>query len=100
MNGKPGEGARIQSEFSSRRRRQLLATLLMLPVVAVIGTADEARGTALGGVPLAAALPVGVVMFLALIGFSIRNWRCPACDRYLGRGFNPSYCPRCGVALQ
>jgi rubrerythrin len=32
--------------------------------------------------------------------FSFVNWRCPACTRYLGRGWNPKFCPKCGVQLR
>jgi predicted RNA-binding Zn-ribbon protein involved in translation (DUF1610 family) len=32
--------------------------------------------------------------------FSLRNWRCPACNKYLGKGTLPHYCPNCGVELR
>ena len=40
-------------------------------------------------------IPVIVLAFF----FSIRNWRCPACRNYLGRGY-PKTCPKCGVQLR
>ena len=32
--------------------------------------------------------------------FSLYNWRCPACSKYLGKQRSPKYCSKCGVALQ
>jgi len=32
--------------------------------------------------------------------FSLYNWRCPACNKYLGKQRSPKYCSKCGVALQ
>jgi len=31
---------------------------------------------------------------------SIINWRCPACNKYLGRSMDPKVCRKCGVKLQ
>jgi len=41
--------------------------------------------------------PVLVIHIVAMFAFCIRNWRCPARDKYLGRGFHPKYCSKCGV---
>ena len=32
--------------------------------------------------------------------FSFRNWRCPACNGYLGRSMSMNFCPKCGVELR
>lgn len=46
---------------------------------------------------------VGPIAFFAICaGWVIledRNWRCPACDEYLGRAFNPRHCRQCGMEL-
>lgn len=31
---------------------------------------------------------------------SIVNWRCPACNKYLGRSMDPSVCRKCGAKLR
>ncbi|MFA6547321.1 MAG: hypothetical protein WCT11_00035 [Candidatus Magasanikbacteria bacterium] len=38
-------------------------------------------------------------IFLGLI-FSLKNWRCPACNGYLRKNVNPKFCPKCGIKLQ
>lgn len=52
------------------------------------------------GLPLGTwALGTAALVFAAA-GFSWLNWRCPACEKYLGRGLSPAQCPKCGVAFK
>ena len=37
---------------------------------------------------------------VAVVLFSFVNWRCPACNKPLGRYGNPRFCFRCGAPLQ
>jgi hypothetical protein len=47
-----------------------------------------------------AIAPLSFVLVAGALIFSLRNWRCPACNRYLGRTFNPRYCQGCGFELR
>ncbi|MEO8277471.1 MAG: hypothetical protein ABI639_14755 [Thermoanaerobaculia bacterium] len=98
--------AEFKEQFRRRKRRQLI---LLVPIVGVmllsfwlrghLGPAGQANGLVAGMPP---AMP-GIFVFAVVIGalvFSFRNWRCPACDRYLGKGSAPRFCPKCGVELQ
>jgi len=40
------------------------------------------------------------VLVAAAVIFSFANWRCPACNGYLGRGINPKFCSKCGTELR
>jgi rRNA maturation endonuclease Nob1 len=31
--------------------------------------------------------------------FSLFNWRCPSCNKYLGKAINAKFCAKCGVQL-
>jgi hypothetical protein len=90
-------------EFVTIKRRQIIATVLfapfMLVFIAFAGSADPKTGEAFGISPVV-IIPILAVALLSLVVFSIRNWRCPACDKYLGKGFNPAYCPKCGAQLK
>jgi len=90
--------AAVRSEFSRRRRNQLI---LLVPVFAAmfIAIASDER-QAVYGIPVATLLPTAIVLVVVAIAFSLYNWRCPACARYLGRSLNPRYCIRCGVQLR
>ena len=95
-----GQKASFKREFAARRTRQLI---LAVPLVAIfIGFAvlnDERKGAVLG-LPAEVLAPAFLVFVGAALVFSFRNWRCPACDKYLGKGMSLRFCPKCGVALQ
>ncbi len=90
----------IKAEFAVRRRRQLL---LLIPVILMFAFAILV-GTGKLPVPVDpdSATPK-VVLFLvvaACVGYSWVNWRCPACNGYLGRGIEPKHCRNCGAQLR
>ena len=88
----------FKRQFSTRRRRQIfLAVPIVVLAVCVRIFSEQIQKT---GIPDAVWITVFLVLVLGAILFSFRNWRCPACDRYLGRSIGPSFCPKCGVALQ
>ena len=90
----------FKSTFAARRRRQLIAVVPVLLAAVTIGAADEATGTTIGGLPLSYALPVAIVAILGLLLFSFTNWRCPACNAYLGKAISPAFCSHCGTPLR
>ncbi|MET0620788.1 MAG: hypothetical protein ABW056_10945 [Thermoanaerobaculia bacterium] len=86
--------AGFKVEFAKRRRRQL-------GVAAVIFAGAISAMILRNSSPFAS--PVGFTLLVAALGailvFTFKNWRCPACDRYLGKGAFPRFCPQCGVPL-
>jgi len=78
--------ARFRSKFRRRRNWQFAAAAAFVLAVFL-------KETRLGF--LAALL-----VMLGVLVFSLYNWRCPACRKYLGRAMNPKVCARCGVVLQ
>ena len=89
----------FQSEFAKRRKRQWIVLIPVLAVFALFLTMDEATGNTPIG-PASAVLPLGFVITLGVVAFSFMNWRCPACNKYLGKGISPKFCSKCGVQLQ
>jgi hypothetical protein len=90
---------RFKEEFGIRRKRQLMATIPFLLVFVCLLSSNRETGEILG-IP---ALIWGSIAGAAVVGmvvFSFFNRRCPACDKYLGKGFGPRFCPRCGVQLR
>ena len=90
----------IQSVFKKRRARQIMASV---PVVGIILAfaflEDQVKSEVLG----ISAESVGIIFsvtVLFIVGFSLKNWRCPSCNKYLGKGINPKFCTKCGVQLQ
>lgn len=87
----------IKAQFARRRRNQLL---LFIPVaIAIAPFAINSGGSFLGLDPLIwPFVTIGIV--LAAFVFSRYNWRCPACNKYLGNSINPEFCSKCGAQLR
>ena len=93
--------ASFKQQFGVRRKRQFMLAIPVLALVVAFGLLADTDSTAgIAGIPLSVAGPPFLMLIVGAIVFSIRNWRCPACDRYLGKNIDPHYCPKCGVALQ
>jgi hypothetical protein len=90
----------IKDLFAVRRKRQLL---LLIPVVLLFAFAFLV-GTGKLPVPIdPSSTTPKIVLFLvvaACVGYSWVNWRCPACNGYLGRGIGPKHCRNCGAELR
>jgi integral membrane sensor domain MASE1 len=91
-DGEPSD--RVRAQYRTRRRRQgAIAGLSVIGLLAmlVLLFQGEARSPWFFGAALCVA---------ALAGLALRNWRCPACGRYLGRRPRLAACPGCGAALE
>lgn len=93
--------ATFKEQFKARRKRQLI---LAVPLVALFLSfaflTDEKNNIAIPGVPREVIPPLLFAVVIGALVFSLRNWRCPACNTYLGKGIGPRFCRKCGVALQ
>jgi hypothetical protein len=92
----------FREEFKRRQKRQYL---IGLPILALIILKIVFRTSGTGGglwqfLSSDAVWPVIFVFIAGAIAFSFKNWRCPACNKYLGRSIEPNFCPRCGISLQ
>ena len=94
------EARRIIAEFKKRSGRQLTVTILFLIVIAGTRLLQEFSDRVPFKLSAGTYLVVYVVAIAGMLAFSLSNWRCPACNGYLGTGFDPTFCPKCGVRLQ
>jgi hypothetical protein len=91
--------AAFKDDYAKRLRKQLImigpffAVMAPLPFLEDDATFFGLSGAVLGPTSL-------VVIAIGWVILNGRNWRCPACDNYLGREFNPKHCRRCGVELR
>jgi len=86
--------------FSERRKRQLTVSLPMIAVVFAVMFTEDRGSNAILGIPANVVGPLFLGLVLAVLVFTLRNWRCPACEKYLGRSFNPRHCQNCGIQLR
>ena len=72
--------------FKKRKKIQMLITIVaLIAVVLLFVTKLETAA---------------LVIVIGLVIFSRFNWKCPKCNRYLGKGTNPKHCIHCGEELQ
>src|SRR5688572_26933144 len=89
----------LRQEFARRRTRQLLIVIPVLAAIFAMRSAGDS-GEGMFGMPSSVVIAIGFAMVIGALVFTIYNWRCPACSKYLGRGINPSFCSKCGFKLK
>ena len=90
----------FKQAFAVKRRRQIFLAVALVPILVLL-----LGGSSRHGEQPVFHLPAAVAYFafIAIVGglvFSIKNWRCPACGKYLGKSIGLCECPRCGIALR
>ena len=89
------------AEYRKRRNRQWFASGLIIALVLPNLLLSRNNGNfRLFGLPENVTVGVFLAIVLGVVIFSLTNWRCPECNRYLGKTFNPSFCARCGTQLR
>ena len=73
--------------------------LTLIGIVILLALFGETPDQVILGMPVTVWGPAFVILFLGGIGFSLYNWRCPACHKYLGKAISPKFCAKCGTAL-
>ena len=90
----------FKEQYAALSRRQIIATVpfvVILIAAVIFGEGDFIALSDFQETMLFIFFALGVVGMLI---FSLKNWRCPACKSYLGRGLGPKFCSKCGVALK
>ncbi len=89
----------IKTEFTSRKRNQIIVSISLIAMIILFVLFGENPDHVMLGMPATVWGPAFVVLFTGGIGFSVFNWRCPACNKYLGKSMNPKFCSKCGAPL-
>jgi hypothetical protein len=93
------DNQQIMKDFQVRQNRQLLAlaiTLLLLLFFVLVYKHPDIFGEISKNTIFAAQ----ILTIAAFIGFSAVNWRCPACNKYLGSDIHRRACRKCGTRLR
>ncbi|MGD2064239.1 MAG: hypothetical protein PVF51_11745 [Nitrospirota bacterium] len=92
--------AQFREQYATRRRRQYALTVSLVAVFAGLFFLGPRYLGRFSGLSVTAIVPISFLLVAGALIFSLRNWRCPACNRYLGRTYNPRYCQGCGFELR
>lgn len=93
----------IQEEFKKRKRNQI-AVILVTIIVDIFMLAIifmEVSGS-IESMSIATIVTVAIVVCVITTGvaiFTLINWRCPNCNKYLGRSISHKVCKSCGEKL-
>jgi hypothetical protein len=90
----------LRQDFARRRTRQWLIVIPVAIAIIAMRVAGDSRNETFYGMPTTVVIGIGFAMVIGAIIFSLYNWRCPSCSKYLGRGINPSFCSKCGFKLK
>ena len=90
--------AEIIAEFKKKRTRQIMAVGPI--ILAFIGLLSvENNPTGIFGLAPSTILVAAFAVIISALVFSFLNWRCPSCNKYLGKAINPKFCSKCGTQL-
>lgn len=92
--------AGFRATFAARRRGHLLAIGVAIVAALVTAATVQWRPAALLGIAPSVWQLAFAVIIVAVVAYNLVNWRCPACNAYLRRNLNPSFCPKCGIQLR
>ena len=88
----------ITEAFKRKRARQIMAVApFVLAFIALLSV--EHYSSSIFGLPRNIVLGIAFALVISVLIFSFLNWRCPSCNKYLGKAINPKFCSKCGVQL-
>ena len=88
----------ISEAFKRKRTRQILAVgPFVLAFIALLSV--EHYSSSIFGLPRNIVLGIAFALIISILIFSFVNWRCPSCNKYLGKAINPKFCSKCSVQL-
>jgi hypothetical protein len=93
--------AEFRNLFKVRRKNQIVVAVIAIAFMVPLFLAREQPAVpTVMGIPAQAYFIVFGLVIVGSLAFSLKNWRCPACSKYLGKNVSPRFCPGCGVSLQ
>ena len=90
----------VQDEFKKRKKKQIIIAAILVPAMIMMVFTSEAQYEVIEGVENQTFTFLGLGAIIGGVIFSLINWRCPSCSKYLGKNINPKFCTHCGTELQ
>ena len=93
------DNKQIMREFRLRQNRQIIAIAAALFLVIFLAVLYK-RPDRFGEFSKNTLLAAQIVLITAFIVFTAFNWRCPSCNKYLGKDIDRRICKHCGTRLR
>tara|TARA_Y100000768_G_C23953959_1_gene671732 strand:+ start:600 stop:1085 length:486 start_codon:yes stop_codon:yes gene_type:complete len=90
----------IKATFKKRKNRQIVLAVFLIPIIGFLFSLKRHKDFTLWGIDYDQLGLAALAIIIPAVIFSIVNWRCPNCNKYLGKGINPNHCSKCGANLQ
>lgn len=91
---------KIFDEFRKTKRRQILFLTPLAILLAVITNPEKLNLSKYIDISGDNRIFIVIIFLVGMFIFSFINWRCPACNKYLGAKNNPRFCSACGAQLK
>ena len=95
-----GQKVQFKSMFAARRLKQRVLTALLIGLFIGFAALGDRNQDEVLGYSAAIWAPMFFLIVAGAVIFSFINWKCPACNKYLGKNTNPRYCSKCGIELR
>jgi len=86
-------------EFKALQNRQIIAIAVALFLVLLAAVLYK-RPDLLGEFSKSALYGAQITIIGSFIVYTALNWRCPSCNKYLGRNLHQLRCRKCRTRLQ
>lgn len=90
----------IKQKFKQRKIRQIIIVVLIIPIMILLLQIKKNPDSEIFGLNYDQIGIVSLIIIGAAVIFSFINWRCPNCNKYLGRRMNINNCSNCGAELR
>ncbi|MBI1221301.1 MAG: hypothetical protein GC180_01750 [Bacteroidetes bacterium] len=94
------ESNEIKAAYQRRRKRQLIVALFLVPTFLGMLFLSSNPETSLFGLDYDTLGKIAFGIVICALAYSVYNWRCPGCRKYLGRSINQNYCARGGAKFK
>ena len=89
----------IRRQFWAIQLRQFLGLMASIALLFLVGYLYKRTGL-LGENAKEMTFGLVAIVIAAFLGFSVMNWRCPVCGKYMGANIHRNVCKKCGTQLQ
>ena len=86
--------------YKRRKKRQNIFNAVIIPIYVILILITTCPKLNFMNLPNDIIAFIFIGLFIVTAPIYISNWRCPNCDKHLGKGSNPTFCIECGAKLR